>query len=760
MLKRCEIIAVTIAATSLFIFGVESARADSLIEVMPNMAKPNVSASATAQIIDNSEDPLREKALAVQKKATDLIELADILEDRARLIRSEADEGDEEAIRKAETTERAAVILKKRASSYLSLAITALNKLEEGSQKELSDTQAVLNEIRLEKEEKEKQEEIEEEKEKVEAEQERQRALQFGLADVENAADAATEEARLNLQRKEAAEEIKSEELQARQRELQFGLADVENAADAAAEKARLKLEQKEATEESKSNELLARQRELQFGLADVENAADAATEKARISSSEESKERIMAEKLEEAEQRIKVDRATNNNRADNGLGEKQEPKIVTTTLPPAPTASARPKARSLTLSDILIEPLEDFNLLPNRKNARQVTIRTTGENVKVRVIGERKGMYRVELHKNGVKQPGTYFISKKWAHRSLNFNAALAAINALDEVNQAGKPPGEIRECAPEVEGDEPVNVTEISRVMAQEVVQPSSSSFKPGCDILESRNELESNKEQLKRCFKSIKTAITQNARNGSGQLDRNKLYCNMYKNLRPEEQHFAGLMFTSVGEAGIITKQRMTPNPKYQEQLFVMKTMDNRLRQARTSKNDSHLNALDISLAHMQFSMYNHSIFPKFRTIFEPGSRAYESDENNALNAFISFQTEPEKLSPASKVDNVDMYFNPHGMTRIADLHHSRRAAARNKVNRLISQGKIPADYPTHRIAPSWDFDQLEMVPNIAYDGVEVRKTRPYMHVFYRKKSGNRLFYGDPRKMPPRWRTECGK
>lgn len=411
-----------------------------------------------------------------------------------------------------------------------------------------------------------------------------------------------------------------------------------------------------------------------------------------------------------------------------------------------------------LKLSDILIEPYGDFNVLPNRRGASEIRIRTTGRNNnhKVRIVGERNGMYVIHIYKDQEKIPGSYFISKRWAHRSLNMQAALTAVE-LNRVARTAGVPSEI-ECVP---GDEPVQanpvtIEEVRELEPQAVVSTSSASFKPGCEVLEGGVGM-NDRESLSQCFSSIKASIARGARGSNGQLSRTQLFCNMYKNLRPEEQHFAGMMMTSIGEAGIIAKSRSTADPKYQEQLFVMKTMDNRLRQAKADKGRSDLNGLDIALAPSQFSMYNSSIFPDFRSLFEPGSSVYARETGTAISAYMSFYNESEKLEPRSSTADIGMYYNPHGMRRISSMRSSVRERERAKVRRLKAQGKLPANHPNDRKAPNWDFDTLEPVNDLSFDGVGVKKTAPFMHVFYAHKNG-RPYYGPRNKMPPPWRDRC--
>ncbi|MCF8059209.1 MAG: hypothetical protein K9K67_07935, partial [Bacteriovoracaceae bacterium] len=542
------------------------------------------------------------------------------------------------------------------------------------------------------------------------------------------------------------------------------GLADVEYQADLAAQERREKDSQRRIQEQfgdieyniQKAQEKeaeLRRQRALAEGLADVENQADLALNQERAEIPIDPVASIQPVVAPIVDTPI-VDTSLVSTTAPR-IGEERLPAADPTTRPQErPAVEERKK-----LSDILIDPMEDFNLLPNRVGARERRIRITGRNVKIRVIGSRNGMYKVELHENGVKQPGTYFINKRWAHKTLNFTAALAAVNGLESMSEAGNAP--VPECRPGE--DQPVDINEIREVVAQEIVETSSDEFKPGCEVL-AGNLNSALEDELQTCLMSIKRSITQGARNGSGRIDREKLFCNMYKNLRPEEQHFAGSLFTSIGEAGIIATSSQTAAPGYQEQVFVMKVLDNRLRKARADTRNNNLNALDMSLIHKQFSMYNSSIFPDFRDLFEPSGRAYRQSENKAIKAFISFQSNPGALEPADQVDNMNMYFNPHGMTRISNLRATRyksadqrRREARNLVARLKREGKIASNYPDDRIAPGWSFGQLEPVNDLSYDGVSVRKTRPYMHQFYSNTSG-RLYYGQGHDVPPSWRNQC--
>lgn len=82
------------------------------------------------------------------------------------------------------------------------------------------------------------------------------------------------------------------------------------------------------------------------------------------------------------------------------------------------------------------------------------------------------------------------------------------------------------------------------------QTVQATDDNEWKPGCEVLEGGVE-SADEAKLQQCMNSIKAAVTT----GAGR-NREKIYCNMYNILKPEEQHFAGMVFTSIGEAGILS------------------------------------------------------------------------------------------------------------------------------------------------------------------------------------------------------------
>lgn len=297
------------------------------------------------------------------------------------------------------------------------------------------------------------------------------------------------------------------------------------------------------------------------------------------------------------------------------------------------------------------------------------------------------------------------------------------------------------------------------------------SNKDFKPGCEVLEEGLKPEE-KDKLMQCFNSLRASITHGIsrselenpqKPASGQEGlREKLFCNMYKYLRPEEQHFMGMMLTTVGEGRSIMDSRYTDNPKYQEGLFIQKTIDNRLRSAREGTGNNDLNALDIALAKSQFSMYNNGEFykkdPQFYKLFDPLDRSNDKAFDRAINAFSALENEEDKIEPEPASDNVAFYYNPHGMVKISSLPASKRAEARRRVNFLKATGKIPSWHPSDRAAPQWDFSQITMTEDLSYDGKTPNTDGKQTHVFYRDNDG-KPDYGGKNKVPPKWRAQCG-
>ncbi len=420
---------------------------------------------------------------------------------------------------------------------------------------------------------------------------------------------------------------------------------------------------------------------------------------------------------------------------------------------------------------EILFDALHTFDVIPSEGSKEQVRIRVRGRDTKIKIIGEKKGMYEVNIFKNGEKMPGSFFIAKVWAHRAWN----MEAVANVDDINrllvEAGRALG--IECIdPRAPAAEDLPDRRSGRNDLKPVVSTSSRDFKKGCEVLSGGKVEMKDRADLSKCIHSIKETLILGARASDGSIDRKRYLCNMYKKLRPEEQHFAGLVLTAAGEGGII---HASGEPKHREVLFIMKNVDNRVRQAQKDLNRNELNALDVAVTRLQYSMYNNSIFPHFRPLFEPASAfkknygqqmkldmsIYNQRIDLGVSAFMSLYNESEHLKSSSNVDHIGNYYNPNGMSFISSLPQEERADMRKRVLRLKKEGKIPANHPDNRVAPAWgNFEGISLVEDLSFKGKEVQKNAHFMHTFYTTDNG-RVQYQKRKSgndMPPLWRAKC--
>ncbi len=319
------------------------------------------------------------------------------------------------------------------------------------------------------------------------------------------------------------------------------------------------------------------------------------------------------------------------------------------------------------------------------------------------------------------------------------NNMTAAPIVDALNGINNTNRELNHVHDEDCEHESKEPY-----PEEIAEQVAVPRKDGYLPGCQALAVAGGPGAEHEaQLQECLASIKTAVASVSRK-NGAIDRAKWMCNVMAQLNPQEQDFAGLIFTSAVEAGIVAVDKNTGEPKYKETAFVMKVMQNRTRQLKADLGGQY-NALDVALAHKQFSMYNSGEFNKFRSYFEPESTSSKGQFDAAIKGYLALQK--DLIEPKPLVDNMDMYFNPNGMAK----------GSSSKRESLIRAGLVPSDYPSNRTTPAWDFDRLTYIDNLSFDGRAVRSTPPYRHVFYASKSG-RMFYGTKDGIQER-RGQCG-
>jgi hypothetical protein len=411
---------------------------------------------------------------------------------------------------------------------------------------------------------------------------------------------------------------------------------------------------------------------------------------------------------------------------------ESSAPTPQASTVGPPAAVPATPVPPALTdISNQMLMMNAPATFLPNRSGADPVTFKNgDGKEYRVKVLEQRGGMFLTKVYKNGIELPGTYLISKKWAFRSLNFDAAEYAAKINEAVRRDTSDPASVRAnefCDPVEKPEPPPLIVEDLRE-DPEFQQPESPSA-DSCFALDVASLPDGSEGKLTECFGSIKERLTEGARRDDGTLDRDKLFCNLYGKLSPKEQEFAALMLTSISETGVIVGSRNTESPKFQESMFVMQVIQNRTRAAGEQYPGRGFNQLDVMLSRSQFSGFNRRIFyrDKHWQMFEPNNPIYNNHVRQSVRAFIALKSTPEKLQPRPQVEMIDSYFNPWGMR---------------------PRGS----------SPLWakPGNGNQMITGLNFDGVKVRKTKPFMHKFYTPKPPRKIKPMNPNHTLNQWRS----
>ncbi|MCO4793717.1 MAG: hypothetical protein KC493_08400 [Bacteriovoracaceae bacterium] len=388
----------------------------------------------------------------------------------------------------------------------------------------------------------------------------------------------------------------------------------------------------------------------------------------------------------------------------------------------------------SQSVANIRFEVIRSFDVV-NARTGRPHKIYPRG-NVKVRVVGKNRWAYKIKIEVNGEEKPGTFLATKKWVKRALNFQAARNAIRLQAAIQNATDAPqgdcGENREPT-NVQNSEPTDEDQIDsdnsiEVIAAEdlfedpepAVSTSNTEWKPGCEVLADRASLNAaNPEQkasLKKCIKSIQNAVTRNGTITS----RGTIFRNLYKYLKPEEQHFAAMIFTSHGEAAVLVQDANGQNVEHHEELMmIMKVVNNRVRNSNRVRRGrrSNMNALDIALDPWQFSMYNANS-NGWKKMVQPG---YGVNFSNAITAYMKFNT--ANFQPDPEVDHVYHYHANYVLP--SDSAWGRGFRANNK--RWELQVSVNGD-TTRESNPSYDENSSSDRSRIG------RNWRLWRHRFY--------------------------
>ncbi|RZF21047.1 hypothetical protein DAY19_13795 [Halobacteriovorax vibrionivorans] len=306
-------------------------------------------------------------------------------------------------------------------------------------------------------------------------------------------------------------------------------------------------------------------------------------------------------------------------------------------------------------ISDVQFDVVRSFDILdPDTGYSHRIDAPKPGSDkkIKVRVVGQNSWAYRIKLEIDGVEQDKVYQVTKRYLKQALDMASAYNYLRLNRTIGEVGKPP-----VAPCIDGEapRPVFVDEIFEEPKNIVT--SNEQWKPGCEVLEDRSKLSSEdseqRSKLGQCIRSIQNSITRQGSLG----DRGQIFRNLYRYLRPEEQHFAAMVFTAQGEAGILARDINGGDRHPEEMMMIMKVINNRVRNANDDAarrgREGDKTALDIALDPMQFSMYNQGE-DNWRQMTYPGRN---QEFETAIDAYMKFGSADFKPKP--DVDHVYHY-----------------------------------------------------------------------------------------------------
>ncbi len=319
-------------------------------------------------------------------------------------------------------------------------------------------------------------------------------------------------------------------------------------------------------------------------------------------------------------------------------------------------------------LNNVQFDVVRSFDALDPEtgftKKIEPPKIGDSGHSVKVRIVGQNSWAYRVKIETDGIEDDIEYMVAKNFLKNALNTSAAYNFIRLNQTVDTIGNPPTEpchdTTSSAPQTSPrpkPRPVFVEEFFE-SKPDAINTNKQEWKVGCEVLANRNTFESEdietSTKLGKCIQSIQNSITR-----QGTLtSRGEIFRNLYKYLRPEEQHFAAMIFTSQGEAGILVQDRNDSAEKHpEEMMMIMKVINNRVRNkhedAERSNKKSDITALDIALDPLQFSMYNHDE-DNWKQMMYPGRK---QEFKTAIDAYMKYRT--AEFKPRPDVDHVYHY-----------------------------------------------------------------------------------------------------
>lgn len=301
-------------------------------------------------------------------------------------------------------------------------------------------------------------------------------------------------------------------------------------------------------------------------------------------------------------------------------------------------------------ISEIQFNVVKAFDVYdPKTGYSHRIDPYSGKKDLKIRIVGQNGWAYKVKLEINGVEKDVEYQVTKRYLKNALDFATAYNMLRLNQTVQEAGQSPEQ--EC-------DPGAITPQDLFEEPEVVVTNNNEWKEGCEVLADRSALDQadagQKAKLGQCIKSIQNSITRRGTVTS----RGQLFRNIYRYLKPEEQHFAAMVFTSQGEAGILTPDVNDSSVKHPEELMmIMKVIDNRVRNsnedAKRRGETGDTTALDVALDPLQFSMYNANE-TLWSTMMQPGSN---QKFDVAIDAYMKFNK--ANFEPKPDIDHVYHY-----------------------------------------------------------------------------------------------------
>lgn len=311
-----------------------------------------------------------------------------------------------------------------------------------------------------------------------------------------------------------------------------------------------------------------------------------------------------------------------------------------------------------LNLSKLFI-PVSNSIKIINAETGQEYNLRGD-KDYEIRVIGQAGSMFEIQVQRHGVPIPGAFLSDPSNIKNGVNWAAVKSIVNNMDSIARGaifrplclGRTPPPPRSVpVPSSEPQHSPYSKDGDVADSDTYVPPSDGEFLPGCEVLADQPIAKEKSDKLEKCVKSIQQAVTFGNRDANGQLNRKKVFKAMFSRLKPEEQAFAGYVFTAIGESDMWVDKN---HPE--EAMFVMKVLQNRKRMALEQGAKKPFNVLDVALDPWQFSTYNKGD-PNWKKAIDP----YKNTNFSGVVEAFRRMTDPAESSwePKDQMNNVAHY-----------------------------------------------------------------------------------------------------